>query len=471
MSRTAALIFGAAVALEWRQSAATQDLPALRKDFDKFVVDFGKDYDAADREVRFAAFVENMKYIEDENKKGKSYKVGLNEFSDMTPDEFSMTHFGLLESKPRWGKLQSLGTHRYSNATLPKSVDWRANKAVTDVKNQAQCGSCWAFSATGALEGAWAIATGKLVSLSEQQLMDCSTKQGNQGCGGGLMDAAFKYEVLGPVCTEDSYPYASKTGICKAASCTAAIPKGGVVGFKDVDPLDENALMEAVSQQPVSVAIEADQMAFQLYKGGVLTKTCGSALDHGVLVVGYGTDKGTDYWLVKNSWGPSWGESGYLKIERGLKGPGECGIKSEPSYPVVSKVPGPQPGPTPPVPPAPPAPPAPASSHYGAPPCQDDEVAAAVEDAGGSVCAPSCSSNRCPEDVPAGSTAKPQCVLEDSSSGSKYCALTCTPDSDSECPTGSKCSSIDVLVAICVFPDQETSNVFKVKLQQVTFNI
>ncbi|CAE8690788.1 unnamed protein product, partial [Polarella glacialis] len=136
MSRTAALIFGAAVALEWRQSAATQDLPALRKDFDKFVVDFGKDYDAADREVRFAAFVENMKYIEDENKKGKSYKVGLNEFSDMTPDEFSMTHFGLLESKPRWGKLQSLGTHRYSNATLPKSVDWRANKAVTDVKNQ-----------------------------------------------------------------------------------------------------------------------------------------------------------------------------------------------------------------------------------------------------------------------------------------------------------------------------------------------
>lgn len=151
------------------------------------------------------------------------------------------------------------------------------------------------------MEGAWAIATGKLVSLSEQQLVDCSKKFGNEGCSGGLMDNGFKYEEQAPVCTEDSYPYTAKNGICKASGCTVGIPAHGVKSYVDVKVDDEQSLMDAVAKQPVSVAIEADQMAFQLYKSGVLTKTCGTKLDHGVLVVGYGTEDGTDYWLVRCS--------------------------------------------------------------------------------------------------------------------------------------------------------------------------
>ena len=170
--------------------------------------------------------------------------------------------------------------------------------AVTNPKDQAKCGSCWSFSTTGALEGAWKIATGKLVSLSEQQLVDCA-KNGNMGCNGGSMDLAFEYLEKYDVCTEASYPYKAKQGQCHETNCTVAVPKGSIVGFKDVTPQDTNALMEAVSEQPVSVAIEADQMAFQLYQGGVLTKKCGKKLDHGVLVVGYGTDNGVDYWKAK----------------------------------------------------------------------------------------------------------------------------------------------------------------------------
>ncbi|CAK9041756.1 Senescence-specific cysteine protease SAG39 (Cysteine proteinase SAG39) (Protein SENESCENCE-ASSOCIATED GENE 39), partial [Durusdinium trenchii] len=273
--------------------------------YEQFLKDFGKHYDEVEKQARFVAFAENYEYIERENAQGHSYKLGLNEFSDMSMDEFKMSKLGMRlpsESESVWGNIPSGGMHKVSNSTLPKSVDWRS-KAVTPVKNQQQCGSCWAFSTTGALEGAWAIATGKLVSLSEQQLVDCSKKFGNQGCSGGLMDNGFKYEEQAAVCTEESYPYTAKNGICKASGCTVGIPAHGVKSYVDVKVDDENALMDAVAKQPVSVAIEADQMAFQLYKSGVLTKTCGTKLDHGVLVVGYGTEDGTDYWLVKNSWG------------------------------------------------------------------------------------------------------------------------------------------------------------------------
>ena len=172
--------------------------------------------------------------------------------------------------------------------------------------------------------------------MSEQQLVDCSQAQGNQGCNGGLMDNAFKYEEGVAVCTESSYPYQGVGGTCQASSCTAAIPKGGVTGYKDVQTSSEQALMSAVAQQPVSVAIEADQSVFQLYQSGVLNGACGTNLDHGVLVVGYGEENGQAYWLVKNSWGASWGLNGYVKIARGSGGVGMCGILSDPSYPVVN---------------------------------------------------------------------------------------------------------------------------------------
>merc|ERR1712059_165563 len=183
--------------------------------------------------------------------------------------------------------------------------------------------------------GAWELATGSLVSLSEQQLVDCDKV--DAGCNGGLMDNAFEYAENHAMCTESSYGYKAVGGSCQASSCSVGIPKGSVSGYRDVATDSEQDLMDAVTQQPVSVAIEADKSVFQLYSSGVLTGNCGSSLDHGVLAVGYGTENGQSYWKVKNSWGSSWGDEGYVKIFRGKSGAGECGILSgPPSYPIVS---------------------------------------------------------------------------------------------------------------------------------------
>jgi hypothetical protein len=194
--------------------------------------------------------------------------------------------------------------------------------------------SCWAFSTTGAVEGATFVATGKLPNLSEQELVDCDNN-GDHGCNGGLMDHAFSWvEKHGGLCSEDDYEYHAKAEVCR--DCKAVVK---VTGFQDVDSNDEAALKVAVSQQPVSVAIEADQREFQFYKSGVFDKSCGTQLDHGVLVVGYGEEDGKKFLKIKNSWGGTWGEEGYIRISREANGPGgQCGVAMVPSYPFASLI-------------------------------------------------------------------------------------------------------------------------------------
>jgi len=307
--------------------------------FNNFKTTYGKVYNGINEDaVRFGNFKANVDVIYATNARNLTFALGVNEFTDLTQDEFAAIYTGL---KPAslWSGLPRLSTHEYDGSPLASSVDWTTQGVVTPVKNQGQCGSCWSFSTTGALEGAWALSTGNLVSLSEQQFVDCDTT--DSGCNGGLMDYAFAFAQKNSICTEGSYPYTATDGTCNLSGCQVGIPQGGVVGYTDVSTDSEQALMSAVAQQPVSIAIEADQSSFQLYSSGVLTASCGTRLDHGVLAVGYGTDAGTDYWKVKNSWGSSWGEQGYIRLARGARHPraGECGLLSgPPSFPVVSGV-------------------------------------------------------------------------------------------------------------------------------------
>ena len=223
-------------------------------------------------------------------------------------------------------------------AILPETnvaaVDWRAKGAVTPVKNQGQCGSCWAFSTTGSVEGRHQIATGNLISLSEQQLVDCSTSLGNNGCNGGLMDYGFKYVKSNKLETEADYPYHAVDQKCAVNASKGVV---SVSGYKDVQSKSASQLLAAVAQGPVSVAIEADTSVFQSYSTGIISSTgCGTSLDHGVLVVGYGTEGGKDFWILKNSWGNSWGEKGFFRIARSsAAGPGICGLQLQASYPLA----------------------------------------------------------------------------------------------------------------------------------------
>merc|ERR1712019_100392 len=255
--------------------------------------------------------------------------LGANRFSDLSLEEFKALHVRGYTKPGHATPL--LKVHTYNGEDLAVSVDWRTKGAVTPVKDQGQCGSCWAFSTVAGLEGAWEIGTGSLVSLSEQQLVDCDRQ--DQGCSGGLMENGFSYARGVAMCTESSYGYTARAGSCRASSCSEGIPRGGVTGYQKVGG-SEQALMSAVQQQPISVAIEADQSAFQRYSGGVLTYGCGQQLDHGVTVVGYGDENGTPYWKIKNSWGRSFGEAGYIRV--GRQG-NQCGVTNDASYPTVSR--------------------------------------------------------------------------------------------------------------------------------------
>lgn len=291
----------------------------------------GKVYQATERDYRNYVFNTNLERIYLHNTfSNSSWTMSVNKFADMTPHEWSSKYLGLLKN--------TYANHSYSpvrSTALPTSIDWTESGAVTPVKNQGQCGSCWAFSATGALEGAWFLKNGSLYNVSEQQLVDCSTAEGNQGCNGGLMDNAFQYVIDNGLTTDAAYPYvATGPNACQALNKPVVVT---ATGFTDVVPNSETALMSALTEQPVSVAVEADQDSFQFYSSGVMTKACGTQLDHGVLAVGYGTLGGQDYYKVKNSWGSDWGMDGYILLGRGTAfgAQGQCGIQMAASFPVV----------------------------------------------------------------------------------------------------------------------------------------
>ena len=308
------------------------------KHFTNFQERFSKKYSSLfELETRFKIFVSNFHDIMNHNlDQTQNFTLGVNQFSDLTSEEFKSMYVSGLKSNVGSSNCKSFSS---SASNAPDSIDWRNKGAVTSVKDQGQCGSCWSFSSTGAIEGAWAISKNQLVDLSEQELVDCATgiKYNSHGCNGGQMDGAFKFVIEHGQCADSEYPYTSGVsqtgGSCKSCSNIAHLSS-----CSDVKPNDQISLKAAVSQQPVSIAIEADTRYFQSYSGGILdSASCGTNLDHGVLIVGYGEDSGKKYWLVKNSWGSSWGEAGYLKIARSdsTNDAGICGIAMDPSFPSV----------------------------------------------------------------------------------------------------------------------------------------
>jgi KDEL-tailed cysteine endopeptidase len=293
----------------------------------------------------FNNWISNDKYIEEHNSYNLSFVLGHNAYSGMNSEEFSQ-YMGFVNNK----KVISTGLRgrNYFSTIdniyefdLPTSFDWRTKGVVSQIRDQGQCGSCWSFSGTSTLESAIAIKTGILYDLSEQQSVDCSTiKQGysNLGCNGGMYDELWTFDTDNAgITSEECYPYVSgktgKTGVCQK-TCTP-ITESIVKSQISVTPYSDTLLMNALLINPVSIAIEADSKSFQLYKSGVYNDQvgCGTNLDHAVVLVGWGTADGEDYYILRNSWG-SWGENGYMRIARGLSYGklGMCGLLSEPSH-------------------------------------------------------------------------------------------------------------------------------------------
>jgi len=286
-------------------------------------------------------FANNDDIIEAHNAKKASYTLGHNQFSHLSFEEFrDYVKLGL--DRPAYdSKAAFVHAAPADLSALPASIDWTTKGAVTPVKDQGQCGSCWSFSSTGAMESSYFNKHGSLQSMSEQNFVDCDNlKSGGRdhGCSGGLMDNAFSWaNKNGGICSETAYPYKSGTtkteGTCADTSCkNAAFAPSS---YTDVTPNSDSAMMSALAQQTVAIAIDAESSSFQLYKSGVYNTACGTNLDHGVLAVGYGTST-EDYYKVKNSWGTGWGDGGYIYLARGSsynKGQGQCGMLMEPSYP------------------------------------------------------------------------------------------------------------------------------------------
>ena len=299
-----------------------------------FLQENGKNYENdVIEQHRFETWKANLALVTEHNRDSEKhgYTLEMNHLADLTAAEVVELYNGY-KMRP---VTNSTKTFVYDpNLKIPEEKDWRKDGAVTPVKNQGQCGSCWAFSTTGSLEGQHFLKDRSLVSLSEQNLMDCSKPEGNHGCKGGLMDLAFKYIIRNHgIDTEMSYPYQAHDELCRFRMANVGAT---MTSFKDIPKDNVEALTEAVATiGPISVAMDASRPTFHLYKQGVYKdRGCSSTkLDHGVLAVGYGTYEGEDYFLVKNSWGTRWGMEGYFMIERSFTN--MCGLATQASYPII----------------------------------------------------------------------------------------------------------------------------------------
>uniref|UniRef100_A0A0E0M2X7 Uncharacterized protein n=1 Tax=Oryza punctata TaxID=4537 RepID=A0A0E0M2X7_ORYPU len=346
MARPSLLLLPPLLLFSIGAALASADLMLDR--FEQWMIRHGRAYtDAGEKQRRFEVYRRNVELVEKFNSMSNGYKLADNKFADLTNEEFRSKMLGF---RPHVAIPQISNTcsadiampGESSGDILPKSVDWRKKGAVVEVKNQGDCGSCWAFSAVAAIEGINKIKNGELVSLSEQELVDCDDEA--VGCGGGYMSWAFEFVVGNHgLTTEASYPYHAANGACQAAKLNQSAVS--IAGYRNVTPSSEHELARAAAAQPVSVAVDAGSFMFQLYGSGVYTGPCTADVNHGVTVVGYGeaeptTDAGADgekYWIVKNSWGPEWGDAGYILMQRDVAGvaSGLCGIALLPSYPVM----------------------------------------------------------------------------------------------------------------------------------------
>ncbi|EEQ99660.1 cathepsin L, putative [Perkinsus marinus ATCC 50983] len=311
--------------------------------FTDFQHKFGKKYESKEEEMkRNAIFQANLHHIEQVNAQNLSYTLGVNEYADLTHEEFVAQKVGILKMDARRdvkfdveGRTSCISHARLSlfvsdNATeLSAGVDWRdaTGDVLTPIKNQGACGSCWAFSSTGTLESLYAIGTGQLRSFSEQQLVDCSRGYGTGGCAGGWMYQAFDYVRDKGIDLEFTYLYEGSDNTCQKCleKRSDGIKAGIVTGWSQLQQT-EQALMLKIQRSPVSVAMYASDHDFQFYSGGIYSGDCNYQIDHAVVMVGYGSVVGGDYFIGRNSWGTSWGMAGYFYLKRGVSGYGQCSI-------------------------------------------------------------------------------------------------------------------------------------------------
>jgi len=297
--------------------------------FVDFVSTYSKSYTTDAFFQRFTIFKANLDFIREHNAQELSWDMGINQFADMSPAEFK----AWVGSFPPPPTTSNGVEQRFTGfGTVPDKLEWNDKKAVTQIKDQGQCGSCWAFATTGVVESWWFIHngfTGTVADLSSQQLVDCS-KDTCYGCQGGWPYKALEYVSQKGLCATGAYPYTARDGQCKDSSCTPVVPAGALKGYLNVS--GEPGILQALQDGPVSVLVEADTSAFQFYHSGVLdSPSCGHQIDHAILATGYGALGGKNYWNVKNSWGVGWGDKGYVKIVRDKA---MCAIDQGPTQPL-----------------------------------------------------------------------------------------------------------------------------------------